>query len=143
MLKGSGLKYWYLYIKFKVTTPCFLLYKIRRNIRRAWTNLFYPIMYVENSTEPHRNTSLCIGILSCQYGINPTGIVTTDSTWYMYVLEQRPIVWFNCIVGIVYPQWDKVQDNTNFYNIFKGMEQTFVLTLFICFWHFMMNCGDS
>ena len=34
---------------------------------------------LKNDADTHIITSVCSGIFSCEYGINPTSIVTTDN----------------------------------------------------------------
>ena len=53
---------------------------------------------------PHIITSVCSGIFSCQYEINPAHIVTTNKTCYIDVLEQSFLLWFNLIEENMYPQ---------------------------------------
>ena len=97
---------------------------------------------LKNYADTHIITSVCSGILACQYGINTNLIVTTYNVCYRDVLEQLSFLWFKFIGDIMYPQWYLVQEKAYFCNIVKGMEQSTVLALFICIGHFMMNCGD-
>ena len=49
----------------------------------------------KNDAYPHIITSVCTGISACQYGINPTIILTTNNICYRDVIEQSILVCFN------------------------------------------------
>ena len=97
---------------------------------------------LKHHSDLHTIIIVCSILLSWQYGIDPTPLVSPDNPCYMSVLEKYSLGCFEFIGGILSPLNGTQYNKTfSFDNTVKGMGNNGGLVLLRDFGHFIVSYG--